>query len=135
MTTEHPQPTDDWTECRPGEVAGLVRRLRHRRTLRRAQILVGAATCLLAALFVGSLWMNPGGMGEVKLTHAQLLEMIPAYVDGTLDAQYIPALEHHLVHCERCRVYAESLRQDDGKQAAVAPAVAELPHILVARTE
>ena len=70
MNHQRPTREGQWSECQPGEVAGMVRRLRRNRSLKRLQVAIGAATCLFAFLFVGSVFLDRYLSPPVELTHA-----------------------------------------------------------------
>jgi len=45
------------------------------------------------------------------LTCQELVELVTAYLEGTLDHARLAALDAHLVGCDGCATYVEQMRQ------------------------
>ena len=41
----------------------------------------------------------------------QVVELVTAYLDGSLDADALAAFEAHLVECDGCELYLDQIRQ------------------------
>ena len=46
-----------------------------------------------------------------ELTCRELVELVTAYLEGTLDQARVAALDAHLVGCDGCSAYVEQMRQ------------------------
>lgn len=100
-----------WTDCPPGEIAGLVNRLksaRRRKTLQKA----AAATSLvlvfaLATTGLVSHWLT--GRADIpEIACAKVLELAPRYVGGQTEDELTAQIDQHLKGCEHCREHFRS---------------------------
>ena len=102
---------NDWNDCPPGEIGGLVESLhtrRRRKTLRQA---AGAGTVLVAFALLVASWFS-GGFDAPQPLHAisckKVHSLAPRYVSGRLDADLTATIREHLQECKKCRDYVHA---------------------------
>jgi CRP-like cAMP-binding protein len=98
--------SNEWSDCPPGEIAGLVSRLnsaRRRKTLQKA----AAATSLVLVLaFVTTVFVSGWLTGRTDIPEIacdKVLELAPRYVQGRTEGDVTVQIDQHLKDCEHCR--------------------------------
>ena len=99
---------NDWNDCPPGEIGGLVESLqsrRRRKTLRQA---AGVSTALVLFALLVTSWFSGWFAGPQPL-HAisckKVHSLAPQFVSGRLDADLSAEIQEHLEECKMCREY------------------------------
>lgn len=108
-----PQPPDEWSPCKSGEISGLALSLKARRarTSRRRFTAVAAAGGLAA---VGG-WLALTRWPEpvhtlVQLSCREVRMQSERYLAGTLAADVVAGIDRHLSRCEHCRNFVNEHR-------------------------
>jgi predicted anti-sigma-YlaC factor YlaD len=106
ISDEQRRPVDDWQQCPPGELSGLVMSLRKRR--QRAQWLKASALASVVALLIGAGWFTvaallPSGDVITDLSCREVRQMFAAFDAGELNDELTARIESHLQHCPGCR--------------------------------
>lgn len=96
----------DWTDCPPGEIGGLVSRLksaRRRKTLQQAAAVTTVVLAFaLAATILVSGWFT--GNSEIPYIACEKVhELAPLYVKGQTEVDISAQIDKHLKGCEQCR--------------------------------
>ena len=92
-----------WERCPPGDLARLLKKLRHRR--QRRIFLQTAAATLVVATGGASLWFALGPSGDPRpggLACEEVEKLTPAYAKGQLDPATREKVRRHVAVCPRC---------------------------------
>jgi hypothetical protein len=99
-------PPNDWNDCPPGEIAGLVNSLKQQRRRETLQQAAGVTTVIVLLAFVASSLL-PGffrGQTPVQAIACQkVLQLAPQYVAQQLGGDVTAQIDQHLKDCKRCR--------------------------------
>lgn len=104
--TETPNPNNDWTECPPGEIAGLVKHLKSKRRRKTFQQAAGVTSAILvlaffATGFVSGWFHSAASIPEIACE--QVHELAPRYVKGQTEEPVTARIDRHLKACPNCR--------------------------------
>ncbi len=110
--TAAPNAPQDWNECPPGEIGGLVESLQSRRRRKTLQQAAGASATVVVFAFLVTGWFS-GWFPQSQPLHAiscqKVHSLAPEYVAGRLNADLNVKIREHLQECQRCRdfIHAE----------------------------
>lgn len=118
MTQQETTGQNEWTDCRGGEISGLVRRLKTQRTLsRRKQVVQSFSIAAGLLVVVGLGWlMLPGEPAPVEADYggivcSEVVKHSKQYVLHQLDPELAKKINAHLGQCENCRRKMTMLRE------------------------
>lgn len=120
------QPLHDdvaWESCPPGELAGVVRRIRSRRRRAFAKQISAA---LAVGMLLGAVWLGVEQMLAVRpavtspsgIACADVRQHAGAYMQGQLDHETRQRIDQHLPDCPMCQKLYQQMQQENGKQGA-----------------
>lgn len=125
-------PQESWQPCQSGEIAGLVKGLRSRRSRQTAhRALVGVVA--FGVLLVAGLYAVPR-LGGVErdyggITCSEVVAHADDYIAGTLEPAVAGKIDVHLAQCDHCR---RAIRQRRRRKDS-APLAVKAGHVAVGR--
>ena len=124
MTTDQTVPSQEsgndetWQPCRPGEIAGMVQRIRDRRRAASLAKATGAAAMLLAGV---AIWQFSGlheAPSAADMTCGEVMESLDDYRAGRVDEEKARRIEAHLADCPQC---SERFQESDPEASRSRP--------------
>ena len=111
LDTDRPMtsPSDsshEWTDCPPGEIAGLVNRLKSARRRKKLQNAAAATFLVLIFALVTTVLISGWLTGRTDISEiacAKVLELAPLYIEGGTGDDVTAQIDQHLKGCEHCR--------------------------------
>ncbi len=101
-------PSNDWNDCPPGEIAGLVQSLKKQRQRKTFQQAAGVTGVVVLLVFAGSFLFSGWFLGGSGIACKQVRELAPQYVTHALDQELTAKITHHLKTCDHCRTHFET---------------------------
>ena len=118
--------SEDWNDCQPGEIQGVVNSLRRQRRNKQLTQSAVAGTSLVL-LFAVALFSLPDFSGNATLNHQvlayrEVAQNAEDYVAGRLSNLVKQQVETHLSSCPHCQKHVDALRvrfESDGSAPPV----------------
>lgn len=133
---EEPRNPDLWEACPPGELSGMVRRVKARRRTRTWPQVAGASLAVLV-LVAGGVFVatrlssptqeGPAGFDFGGITCREVQPILPEYLAGTLDEGRARKVRKHVAQCPHCGPMLEEMRTSTVLRPAVRDLAAGAP--------
>ena len=139
--SEKQSDNEKWESCPAGELGGLVSNLRRRRQLRSTKMAAGIAAAALFVVLIGNFAvtsLNAPGSAIAAINCFQVEDLVPQYVEGSLNSEQTAQLEQHLTTCDHCteviaRLRREKAGNNDAAHAIPADRQARAPIVVAVR--